>query len=69
MDIRSLMMILPLFSTVITIRLASVFLEQTGEILLPTAKDIIDMSTNGNWGVRLLGDPLAQKKAHQELLK
>jgi hypothetical protein len=34
-----------------------------------SAKDIIDMSTSGNWGVRLLGDPLAQKKAHQENIK
>ena len=34
-----------------------------------SAKEIIDMSTSGNWGVRLLGDPLAQKKAHQENIK
>ncbi len=34
-----------------------------------SAKDIIDMSTSGNWGVRLLGNPLEQKKAHQENIK
>ena len=34
-----------------------------------SAKQIIDMSTNGDWGVRILGDPLAQKKAHQENIK